>query len=126
MDLSSSDLETEVIETIATAASAVTSICGLDSTMRKCEGGSSQGRSPNRNFNVQAKNVQLEKDLICRYSGCLLLFSEMELERSFRMPPVLYKTIRTDLLAHSSFRQHKCNATGKYRTITDLKIFTAF
>lgn len=126
MDQSSSDSETEIIATIATAASAVTSLYGLDSTMRKYRGGSSQGRSPNRNFNVQAKNVQLDKDLFCRYSGGLPLFSETEFERSFRMPRVLYEEIRADLLAHNSFWQYKCDATGKYGASTDLKLFTAF
>lgn len=126
MDLSSSDLETEIIAAIATAASVVTSFYGLDSTMREYRGGSGQGRSSKRNSNVQAKNVQLDKDLFCRYSDGLPLFSETEFGRSFWMPRVLNEELRADSPAYNSLWQYKCETTGKYGASTDLKLSIAF
>ena len=72
MDISSSDSDEEQLLLMNAAAATVLTMTDPSSiTSAKYRGGSQPGRAANRDFNVHAKNIQLDVDYFCRYRKVL-------------------------------------------------------
>lgn len=83
MESNSSGSEVEVLSFFAAAASAVSALDDTGTNSKKYRGRSVPDRAPDREFNVQIKSDQLEKDPIYRYHCGSPLFTETKFGRTF-------------------------------------------
>jgi hypothetical protein len=93
-----------------------------DAPMR---GGSRPGRAPNRDRALCQGAVDLDKDYFNRLGLVSAPRLELDFERRYRMPRVLYERVRAGVLEVDPYFEQKPNAAGVMGASADQKITAA-